>query len=704
MGNKLGIMLTVILLLTACKENIDTSARYVFKHDIALSYLQKHEDYSQYVGLLMQTPISRYSQSKVGQLLGARGHYTVFAPTNEAIDSFLIELHKKEPDLLGAPSWDAFYSDEKRDSIRNVVVMNSIIDSGDMDECFMTWDFPTTDKAEIPLSNMNNRKLSVHYLGVDSIQMNGKYPLDKKQRDIVVTNGVIHQVNRVIAPDDITAAGYIQDVIDRNKPGYLLIAKAIQACGLMDTLSKIRDEVYEERYLRGEIPEYVFLYIDWHNTSEKNYSPKHRLYGFTIFAETDDFWLTQGIDPQEPSATLLPKLVQWILDNHQYSDDDQFTTGTDYESEENLLYQWVTYHILPFRTSADRLVFHVNESGYNYRTRTTLGIPMYEIYTTMGKRRLLKIYESKASEGVYLNRFPNLDNGRRGTYQEISCDPDKVGCRVNRESKQAVLTDIINCCIYPIDAPLSYNDDVRDNLAKQRLRFDGMSLFPEAMNNEIRLKQSSDFVNQDVYIPNTSIYNYFENMQMNDQTIFIYLNAYAYEWPNMHSDEMKAKGRFELTFTLPPVPRRGTYELRYDVLPNGDRGVQQFYFGSDLNHLPVAGIPVDLTRSIESMNAGHEPDTDDDDYNAEIDKRLRNNNVMKGVLSVTGTGAASNNERTATSNLRYIIVRQTMDPNETYYLRIKSVLDSEQKEFYMDYMEYCPKEVYDNPNEPEDIW
>ncbi|MBQ2342504.1 MAG: fasciclin domain-containing protein, partial [Bacteroidaceae bacterium] len=181
----------MILLLTACKENIDTSARYVFKHDIALSYLQKHEDYSQYVSLLMQTPISRYSQSKVGQLLGARGHYTVFAPTNEAIDSFLTELYQKDPDLLSAPSWDAFSSDEKRDSIRNVVVMNSIIDSGDMDECFMTWDFPTTDKAEIPLSNMNNRKLSVHYLGVDSILMNGKYPLDKKQRDIVVTNGVI---------------------------------------------------------------------------------------------------------------------------------------------------------------------------------------------------------------------------------------------------------------------------------------------------------------------------------------------------------------------------------------------------------------------------------------------------------------------------------------------------------------------------------
>ncbi len=39
-----------------------------------------------------------------------------------------------------------------------------------------------------------------------------------------------------------------------------------------------------------------------------------------------------------------------------------------------------------------------------------------------------------------------------------------------------------------------------------------------------------------------------------------------------------------------------------------------------------------------------------------------------------------------------------------YYLRMKSVLDSDQTEFMMDMIEFCPKEVYDNPNEPEDIW
>lgn len=701
-----GKLLTAILLICligSCTEQVDTSARYVFTSDCVMSYLEKHDAYSEYVRILRITPISIRSKSTVGELLTARGHYTVFAPTNEAIEKFLIQLYEEEPALLSEPSWDAFYSEHKRDSIYKVLVLNSIIDSGDNEEAYQINTFPQETGTEFPLSNMNDRRLSVRYKGVDSIFINNVCPISETERDILATNGVIHQVERVIAPKDVTAALYLQQILEENKEGFLVMAKAIQACGLMDTLSKIRDEVYENMYLRGEIPENMHLYIDGHFPNGDNWTPRHRLYGFTIFTETDEFWREQGLDPTAPSAELLPKLINWIVSNHQYSDDDKFVTDYNYESEDNLLYQWTTYHILPFRTPADRLVFHRNEFGYD-ATRQTFTIPMYELYTTMGKRRLLKIFESKESNGIYLNRFPNLQRERTEVLCELSCDPDKVGCYVDRDPNKAVLNDIVNCCIYPIDAPLSYNDKVRDNLAKQRLRFDGMNLFPEAMNNDIRLKLSADEKNQDVYIPATRIYNYFENMQMNDQTLFVYLNAYGYTWCNLHSDEMKAKGRFELTFKLPPVPRRTTYEFRYDVLPNGDRGIQQFYFGSDPNKMPAAGIPVDLTRNISSMPVGWERDGDDEDYNIEVDKRLRNNGVMKGAKTVTANGSSGDIERNRSTNLRYIVVRQTMDPDKTYYMRVKSVLDSEQKEFYMDYMEYCPKEVYDNPEHPEDIW
>ena len=696
--------LALAALCWGCKEKIDTSARYVFTVDQAMSYLEKHEAYSQYVELLGQVPISMRSKSTVAQLLAARGHYTVFAPTNEAVEAYLQQLCEEEPDLLSAPSWDAFRSEQKRDSIRRVIVCNSIIDSGDHEEAYMINSFPQRTGTEFPLGNMNDRKLSVRYQGVDTIFINNTCPIDLIQRDIIVSNGVIHQMKRVIAPKDVTASLYLQEIIDGEKEGFLVMAKAIQACGLMDTLSKIRDEVYEDLYQRGLIPETVHLFIDGHFPNGENWTPRHRLYGYTIFAETDEFWRGQGLNPEAPSSTLLPELMNWIVRNHQYSDGDQFTTDENYRNERNLLYQWTTYHILPFRAPADRLVFHRNEFGYSTSAPYRYSIPMYELYTTMGKPRLLKIYESNESNGIYLNRFPVLDHDRTGILHELSCAPERTGCYVDRDPEHAILNDIVNCCIYPIEAPLSYNDDVRDALSRQRLRFDGMTLFPEAMNNEIRLKLSGDVKNQDVYIPVTKIYNYFENMQMNDQTTFIYLNAYNYQWCNLHSDEMKAKGRFEITFKLPPVPRKTTYELRYKVLPTGDRGIQQFYFGSDPNRMPAAGIPVDLTRGIGGMNVGYEPDGKDEDYNIEVDKRLRNNGVMKGAKSVTANGSSSDIERNRNSNLRYIIIRQTLEPDKTYYMRVKSVLDSEEKEFYMDYLEFCPKEVYDNPETPEDIW
>jgi len=50
------------------------------------------------------------------------------------------------------------------------------------------------------------------------------------------------------------------------------------------------------------------------------------------------------------------------------------------------------------------------------------------------------------------------------------------------------------------------------------------------------------------------------------------------------------------------------------------------------------------------------------------------------------------------------MVNAYMMPYQNYYIRFKSVLDLEDREFYMDYFEYVAKEVYDNPYEPEDIW
>ena len=689
-----------------CTENIDTSARYVFTEETIMSYLEKHEAYSSYVDILRKVNISKLSDSKVSQLLSARGVYTVFAPNNEAVQKYLEDL--VEEGLIPEASWDAFTNEQKLDSIRKVIVYNSIIDGGDeVDAFFNTDNFPN-DKDEFILGTLNDKKLSVRKPAnkPDSIYINDDCPISIMERDILSINGVIHQMEKVIAPKDVTAASYIQQCLDEKKDGFYACFRVIQACGLLDTLKAVRDEKYEELYQTGQLPDLEGMMGIGFAEGEIGYAPKHRLYGFTIFAETDDFWRSQGIDPADPD--LLEILTQWILDNHQYSDDDVFTTDENYAKEENLLYQWITYHILPMKIPKGKLVFHLNEFGYNLSKPEAYSIPVYEFYTTLGRRRLFKLTESGASNGIWINRFPITDNSRHGTGNEIGCDPDKVGSRVETDSPLAVLNDMTNCNIYPISAAISYNDDVRNNLQKNRIRFDGMSLFPEAMNNDIRLKKASEERYKHVYIPNTvRTYNYFENMQQNADMNFVYYNAWNDDWCNLHRDEMKAVGRFEVMFKLPPVPRRGTYEVRYKVLANGNRGVAQIYFGSDPDKLPVAGIPMDLTmdcrNELDARKVGWERDTDDEDYCAEIDKKMRNNGYMKGPKSINSNDGTERdwNDR---ENIRHIFVRQTLDPNETYYIKLKSVLDSDRKEFYMDFIEYCAKEIYDNPEKPEDIW
>lgn len=699
--------LALLLCLASCSESIDTSSRYVFKDNTVVSYLESHGDYSQYVSVLKKVRVSRRSETSMYQLLSARGNYTVFAPTNKAIDAYLQKLVDEE--LIAYPSWSAFTDSAKLDSVRKVIAHNSVIDGGDMEEqTYYTSRFPDVNNGEISLPNMLDHKVSVVSVkNNDTVYVCGDCPLDPKNIDIPVINGVIHQTHKVIAPDDVTAARYFRKLLEKDEEGFLVMAKCLRACGLFDTLSAIRDEVYENLYQEGKIPD-LNAYMSHGftdasgNASSNALSPEHRKYGFTIFAEPDSYWQRQGIDPH---AGNVPELMQrWILDNNMYLSDDVYTTDADYTSPDNVLNQWTTYHVLPMRIEANKLVYHWNETGYSRGTKVPT-IPVMEWYATLGKRRLLKIFESMESRGVYLNRFPNINKERAGDGHENSCDEDKVGCLIMKESEDAVTSDMVNAILYPIDAPLAYNNATRNNLGRERLRFDCFALFPESMTNGIRRADSAQDKYNHVYIPTDKYYRYFDNMSiMSDDTHFIHFNGYNVSWENYDGDEDKWLGRYDVMFTLPPVPKRGTYELRYKVLATAARGVVQMYVGSDPDNLPVAGIPVDLTKSIQALwgQSATVQDTDDQDYNAEIDKKMRNNGFMKASQSVAS--GSYKWERGNTVCSRRIIWRGTMDPNKTYYVRFKSVLDSDKKELYMDYMELCPKEVYDNPNEPEDLW
>ena len=449
---RLTFVLMSLSAVVACKESVDTSSRYVFKTNTVLSYLEKHEEYSEYVDLLNRVKVGAMSESTVAQLMSARGNYTVFAPTNDAIHNYMLYLVEEE--LIAEPSWEAFTDSVKLDSIRRVIVHNSIIDGGD-DVIYETGGFPTADNAELAISNMNGRKLTVHYIEnePDSIYIDGDCPINDRNRDIFVLNGIIHQMEKVVAPTIVSLGGKLREVLEEQKGPYLVTARCIMACGYMDTLDAVRDEVYERLRQSGVLPERInatsagLASVDGHYA----YAPEHRKYGFTIFSETDEWWEEQL---GKPAKDIMPEDVkQWVVDNNCYPD---ALNDENYKDEDNVLNQWISYHILPYRLSADRLVIHYNEQGYyepNHPTSYT--IPVTEHLVTLGKRRLVRLYESRESNGVYLNRFPKLNNGRKENGHEAYCLPSRVGCFVDKDSPLVSQYNMENGFIYSIDAPLS---------------------------------------------------------------------------------------------------------------------------------------------------------------------------------------------------------------------------------------------------------
>lgn len=677
-------------LFASCKEDIDTSARYVFKEHTVASYLEAHEQYSEYVRLLKEQAASDITNTTVYKLLTAYGEYTCFAPSNEGISKYLESLVEKK--IIDEPSWDAFPNDKLRDSIRYVIVMNSILDGHSAKKTFFSGEFPN-ENEEFSINTMADCKITVNWSTTnrDVCYIDSVCEVSTINRDIECINGVIHEVNYPINPTNATLGNTLHLYATQPDCGYFVMAKLIEACGLIDTLSAVKDYEWEKLVKTG-----VITQVWWPLLNTNVEPPEHRKYGFTLFAETDDFW-ARTLN-KEINDISVEDVREWVAQQGFYPD---AVNDDNYSNENNLLYHFVTYHILPMRIPVDKLSLHYNEKGYNYKTARSVTIPVWQHLVTMGKRRLLRLWESKESNGVYINRFPVLNNGRHEDYHEKYCTEENEGIFINT-STDPKLIKLLNAVIYPIDKVLVYDNHVRSELKKFRLRYDTWEMTPEAMNNDMRVMsyfRRFSFTADEVY-------QYFEDINVNTKDMrFFLLNGIDQGWPNYQADEVLCEGMYDVTLRLPPVPMNGIYEIRMGVsTESSTRGICQVYFGSDKDRLYPAGIPVNMGKGGNDPTLGWEKDTEDDDYNVEIDKRMRNNGFMKGPEYFTETPGGNDTGRTLMKTTRRILLREQMDPDKVYYLRFKTVQDNYNKQLFVDYLEWCPKEIYDNPETPEDIW
>ncbi len=680
-----GIAAVAVPFVTSCKEDIDESNLYTFTGETIEDYLLNRSDQFSSFNYIL----SRIDYDKI---LSAYGTYTCFAPNNESVAEYLDSLYNDTVNInvphngLTAPGIEGLGPDNpKSDSLCRDIALYHLLNT------------------KIMGVNMGNGMTIKTMLGrdintsIDSVS--GALLVSRGAKvtsmDNELENGVLHEIDHVITRSNMLIAGEME-----NQPsGYTIFTQALKLTGLADSLSNISHTDFDK--------------VD---NGKGFYIPEKCEMGYTIFAETDDVLAENGIhsitDLKAYADKVYGKCAEPGTGWYDYARNHNITisTGNDYKNPWNTLSMYLRYHILEYKVAYNNLVRKCNEVSK---------VTAVEFYETMLPYTLLKI--TRNSNKFRINRWvanTSLTDmvAELGTAAMHTVKLDGIELEGFKGQVAA-----INGYIHPIKGMLVYNLDVPQGVLYERIRMDDTVLFGEMMSNSFRgittaqvkalnggksgtdgRHAGCDYIRiPPRYFKNMAIYN-------GDDTRFYYFAHTDDGWSNYQWDEFNCMGNYDFAFRLPPVPD-GTYELRIGYTTETVRGMLQFYLGSssELSSMKALDIPVDM-RIIPANNANLTPDvvtgwcdwTRLDDKGVESDANMRNLGYMRGPLFYT---FRSNPARSHPQDLRRIITKQEFKQGD-YWLRCKSVIENPQGEFHLDYIEFCPENVYNNTRYVEDMY
>lgn len=714
-----GMKKTVLFVLLAasvplvwsCKEDISADEYAIADKKQLMQLLEADTvQYSSIIKLLKEVKFGVLDNaSSISQVLCTRGNYTMFAPTNEAISNFL-------RDEFHVSSIDDLTPEQKK-----MIASNCIIDNG-TSNAYETSDFPL-DGSVFSLTTLDDRTLSCSQNEDGSFVINSDAKVTGT--NVIASNGVLHTVDHVIYPSAQSVAQVVA-----NTPNMRIMGELLKVTGWADSINTQTQE--EEAYITNHMDKIgTIKYFEGEGGKYAYMSKRHIRY--TAFIEPDAVLHRDWGVPMPVYNSQTEKIENWDEIISSISDHCERIMGItdahgEYTNSENAVNRFMAYHLVNGGMPLNGMVAHYNEFGYdkgsdpqNPQTKQ-YSVNVWDYYTTMGKyRSLVKVTQlAEGNHEYYLNRISRYDNGFKGTYKELGFTPysteNGLNVRIMEQNSDvdengqevSYTNDAVNGYYHAIDGVLINAAATQHALGSERIRMDLTTMLPEFLSNNLRI------TGEKTYFP----LGYFDNITHESATTqFYYLHSKAFGgadgWKDGQGDEILVSGRYNFTMKMPPVPKSGIYEVRMGVCNNKNRSMVQVYFDDQPFPTTPTSLPVDQREFPGNWGSGiwvqDRVYNNDEALCREADRNLHNQGYLKGPKYYNVNGNLKETIREYYTgggyypNLRYVVARQYLDKDKTYYIRFKCAVDNANTQFFLDYFEYCPSEIY-NANEGEDVW
>lgn len=698
----LFVIASMQVAVVSCSDDPGVENYYTQSREYAADYLKNREQYSEYLKILERAR-GEYNLRLV-DMLGTYGSYTVFAPTNAAVEKYLAERGLSSVDELSVADCDT-------------IALNSIIEAA-----YFTTDF---NDGQYPKSNMLEHIVSVKsYQEWDEQKQDSVLAMYINQSSPVihaddsVSNGVVHTVSTIVgSSNDLIGTVILNDETCQ------IYALAFQATGIMDTL---QDHYVDDTYGWANDKDRIDS-CTWTNTklciptaksldgSGGEYDnvayPVKRYFNYTVFLCPDSilkekYEVTTVLGKDNPNS--LEYLAHLFYDPMYPEDAD----NDDLTDRKNALNRFISYHVIDrygdyySLTSMDN-----NDLQYNFNR---MKYDICDWYGTLMPHSLMKFsFPSGPQVGLYINRRSVRHHAdERGGYYR--------GAKIATPKEYDRITTALNGMYHYIDDIVAYDRNMQEVVMNDCIRLDCTTLSPDFMtkltDGEVarghtwggnkkydaakNTNNPSDNNNRSVgFKP-----GYARNFDMTANTHMHVRGRSLWFW-SYEGDEVIFKGRYDFTLKLPSVPA-GTYEVRMMTCVGFDtRGIVQYYIDGE-----PQGIPFDMRPGGQTL-FGWKNDTElgDDDAVTAFDKAIHNIGWMKGPKCYhcgwrSSFDAGSTTMRGQNNTIRKVIGTFTTDGKSDHFLRIQQKMESENNELNFDFIELCPSSVYNNEYFAEPTW